>query len=65
MKPCIQIDKWLIARPKVTKILRNAVIDADKNGKESVFGYWVSDYERYGIAEFDNQGNCLSIEENP
>lgn len=48
-----------------TKLLRNAVEDAEKNKKATVFGYWVSDPERYGVAEFDKQGNCLSIEEKP
>ena len=41
-----------------------AVTDAE-NGKATVFGYWVSDPERYGVAEFDKEGNCLSIEEKP
>ena len=45
-------------------LLRQAVADADA-GKATVFGYWVSDPERYGVAEFDAQGNCLSIEEKP
>ena len=44
--------------------LKKAVADAD-NGKATVFGYWVSDPERYGVAEFDSEGNCLSIEEKP
>jgi glucose-1-phosphate thymidylyltransferase len=48
-----------------TKLLRNALNDADQNGKATVFGYWVSDPERYGVAEFDRAGNCLSIEEKP
>ena len=47
-----------------TTLLRNAVADAEK-GKATVFGYWVSDPERYGVAEFDKEGNCLSIEEKP
>ena len=47
-----------------TTLLKNAVADADK-GKATVFGYWVSDPERYGVAEFDKEGNCLSIEEKP
>ena len=47
-----------------TKILAEAVKDAEK-GKATVFGYWVSDPERYGVAEFDKNGNCLSIEEKP
>ena len=48
-----------------TKLLKAAVEDAEKNDKATVFGYWVSDPERYGVAEFDNNGNCLSIEEKP
>ncbi len=48
-----------------TTLLRNAVSDAEQNGKATVFGYWVADPERYGVAEFDRQGNCLSIEEKP
>lgn len=47
------------------QILRNAVVDAEKNDKATVFGYWVSDPQRYGVAEFDSEGNCLSIEEKP
>lgn len=46
-------------------LLKKAVEDAEKNQKATVFGYWVSDPERYGVAEFDKQGNCLSIEEKP
>ena len=46
-------------------LLQDAVKDAQENGKATVFGYWVSDPERYGVAEFDNDGNCLSIEEKP
>ncbi len=48
-----------------TRMLNQAVADAEKNAKATVFGYWVSDPERYGVAEFDAQGNCLSIEEKP
>ena len=47
-----------------TELLQKAVSDAE-NGKATVFGYWVSDPERYGVAEFDKDGNCLSIEEKP
>ena len=46
-------------------MLQDAVKDAEENGKATVFGYWVSDPERYGVAEFDAEGNCLSIEEKP
>jgi len=46
-------------------MLHEAVRSAEENHKATVFGYWVSDPERYGVAEFDNEGNCLSIEEKP
>lgn len=46
-------------------ILKEAVENAEKNDQATVFGYWVDDPERYGVAEFDNEGNCLSIEEKP
>ena len=45
--------------------LREAVNEATDNGNATVFGYWVNDPERYGVAEFDAQGRCLSIEEKP
>lgn len=48
-----------------TTLLKKAVEDAEQNNKATVFGYWVSDPERYGVAEFDKEGNCLSIEEKP
>lgn len=47
------------------KMLSNAVSTAKNEGKATVFGYWVSDPNRYGVAEFDSEGNCLSIEEKP
>lgn len=46
-------------------LLSTAVENAEKNSKATVFGYWVNDPERYGVAEFDKNGNCLSIEEKP
>lgn len=46
-------------------LLKEAVVDAEHNNKATVFGYWVDDPERYGVAEFDVNGNCLSIEEKP
>ena len=46
-------------------LLRNAVRAAEEESKATVFGSWVSDPERYGVAEFDKDGNCLSIEEKP
>ena len=48
-----------------TAMLREAVRTAEEEHKATVFGYWVSDPERYGVAEFDKQGNCVSIEEKP
>lgn len=48
-----------------TALLKEAVHTAEVEGKATVFGYWVSDPERYGVAEFDKEGNCLSIEEKP
>lgn len=47
------------------KMLKEAVRNAEEDDKATVFGYWVSDPERYGVAEFDEAGNCLSIEEKP
>ncbi len=48
-----------------SQLLHQAVQTAEQENKATVFGYWVSDPERYGVAEFDRQGNCLSIEEKP
>ena len=46
-------------------MLREAVRSAEEDGQATVFGYWVSDPQRYGVVEFDSEGNCLSIEEKP
>ena len=48
-----------------TSMLKESVRAAEEDGKSTVFGYWVNDPERYGVAEFDADGNCLSIEEKP
>lgn len=48
-----------------TSLLKEAVRTANEEQKATVFGYWVNDPERYGVAEFDKEGNCLSIEEKP
>lgn len=48
-----------------TAMLKEAVLIAEQEQKATVFGYWVNDPERYGVAEFDIRGNCLSIEEKP
>lgn len=45
--------------------LEAAIVNAEKNNKATVFGYWVKDPERYGVAEFDDNGKCISIEEKP
>lgn len=48
-----------------TSMLKEAVSTARKEKKATVFGYWVNDPQRYGVAEFDDDGNCISIEEKP
>lgn len=62
---CLLLGDNIFYGSGFTTLLKNAVTDAEKNAKATVFGYWVSDSERYGVAEFDKQGNCLSIEEKP
>lgn len=61
---CLVLGDNIFYGSGFTRQLRHAVLDAE-NGKATVFGYWVSDPERYGVAEFDKEGNCLSIEEKP
>lgn len=61
---CLVLGDNIFYGSVFTTKLRQAVEDAE-NGKATVFGYWVSDPERYGVAEFDAEGNCLSIEEKP
>ena len=62
---CLVLGDNIFYGSGFTSLLRRAVEDAEKNNKATVFGYWVSDPERYGVAEFDKEGNCLSIEEKP
>ena len=62
---CLVLGDNIFYGSGFTGLLRKAVEDAEKNAKATVFGYWVSDPERYGVAEFDKNGNCLSIEEKP
>ena len=62
---CLVLGDNIFYGAGFTTLLKNAVKDAEDNAKATVFGYWVSDPERYGVAEFDKQGNCLSIEEKP
>ncbi len=49
----------------LSALLKEAVYTAEKERKATIFGYWVNDPERYGVAEFDKAGNCISIEEKP
>ena len=62
---CLVLGDNIFHGTGFSKMLKAAVEDAEKNSKATVFGYWVSDPQRYGVAEFDNDGNCLSIEEKP
>ena len=62
---CLVLGDNIFHGAGFTSMLKEAVRTADEDGKATVFGYWVSDPERYGVAEFDKQGNCLSIEEKP
>lgn len=62
---CLVLGDNIFYGSGFTGKLHEAVVDAEQNGKATVFGYWVNDPERYGVAEFDIHGNCLSIEEKP
>ena len=62
---CLVLGDNIFQGTGFTKMLTEAVRTAEVDKKATVFGYWVSDPERYGVAEFDKEGNCLSIEEKP
>ena len=62
---CLVLGDNIFYGSGFTGMLKRAVEDAEQNKKATVFGYWVADPERYGVAEFDKNGNCLSIEEKP
>ena len=62
---CLVLGDNIFHGSGFTKMLREAVRTAEEENKATVFGYWVNDPERYGVAEFDSDGNCLSIEEKP
>lgn len=62
---CLVLGDNIFYGAGFTGLLKNSVEEAEKNDKASVFGYYVNDPERYGVAEFDKNGNCLSIEEKP
>ena len=62
---CLVLGDNIFHGAGFTTLLKESVIDAEQHGKASVFGYFVNDPERYGVAEIDDSGNCLSIEEKP
>ncbi len=62
---CLVLGDNIFQGAGFSQILREAVTTAEKDNKATVFGYWVDDPERYGVAEFDREGNCISIEEKP
>jgi glucose-1-phosphate thymidylyltransferase len=62
---CLVLGDNIFHGAGFSALLKEAVRSAEEESKATVFGYWVSDPERYGVAEFDKAGNCLSIEEKP
>ena len=62
---CLVLGDNIFHGSGLVNLLQEAVRTAEEDRKATVFGYWVSDPERYGVAEFDHDGNCLSIEEKP
>ena len=62
---CLVLGDNIFQGAGLTDMLRNSVNQAEANNKATVFGYYVNDPERYGVAELDSDGNCLSIEEKP
>ena len=62
---CLVLGDNIFYGSGFTGMLKQAVISAEQKNHATVFGYWVNDPERYGVAEFDKDGNCLSIEEKP
>jgi glucose-1-phosphate thymidylyltransferase len=62
---CLVLGDNIFYGSGFSSVLRQSVENAEKHGLATVFGYFVNDPERYGVAEFDAEGNCLSIEEKP
>lgn len=62
---CLVLGDNIFYGAGFTQLLQESVENVEKHGKATVFGYYVNDPERYGVAEFDAEGNCLSIEEKP
>lgn len=62
---CLVLGDNIFYGQSFTRMLQEAVRTVESENKATIFGYWVKDPERYGVAEFDNDGNVLSIEEKP
>ena len=62
---CLVLGDNIFQGNNFSQWLKEAVANAEKENKATVFGYWVNDPERYGVAEFDKDGNCVSLEEKP
>ena len=62
---CLVLGDNIFYGSYFTPMLKEAVRAAEEDKKATIFGYWVNDPERYGVAEFDKDGNCLSLEEKP
>lgn len=62
---CLVLGDNIFHGASFAKVLKEAVKNVEEKGKATVFGYWVDDPERYGVAEFDREGHCISIEEKP
>lgn len=62
---CLVLGDNIFQGAGFASMLKEAVRSAENDGKATIFGYWVADPERYGVAEFDENGRCLSIEEKP
>ncbi len=62
---CLVLGDNIFHGAGFSAMLREAAANAEREGKATIFGYWVNDPERYGVAEIDKDGNCLSIEEKP
>ena len=62
---CLVLGDNIFYGMSFTQLLQQSVARAEREGRATIFGYWVSDPERYGVAEFDAEGRCISIEEKP
>lgn len=62
---CLVLGDNIFQGNNFSRLLKEAVVNAEQENKATIFGYWVNDPERYGVAEFDKDGNCVSLEEKP